>query len=1259
MLSLFTRVMKYCHHSLSSFSSAILIVFVLLATIFFSAGIVAQPRQTITDGNTRTLLRIGTEQGLSSRSVTAMVQDKDGFYWIGTQNGLNRYDGVEMTVYTAKDDSLSLPDNAITHLHLDKQGRLWVATQSGLALYNRTTQTFTTYLEGRTVADIAEDSGGTLWLILRVLGTKTQSICAFEPDNAVEEIFEAGQKGLRSTIVNDIYEDTQKGLWIATANGLYRFDRKKRMFTAFLLDQSATAFAKEPSSRVQTLSAIGSALWIGTDAGLACIPDVSKGAIAGAVVWYPTASMKGGVLALHQWENSLYAGVVQAGTSANTLRFCRVSDIVPTSSRQNNAPINIETTNAVSMLLLDGKMQRSRMAHDNQGNVWWGMGDGVIVFQPKNNTLRWEELPTISIAAPVVSTVVDALSQIPVFARTNVGVERFVPNRLTFQHWSASGQTFPANPATGTTARLRTAQNASFSGMLSSVSSSPQLLSQSVSSLLQTRKGEIWIGYRSGVGASRLDPKSGVIKHFRHDAAGAQSVSGLGGQTSISALYEDKSSAVWLGAYTADRWSGEGNVFTHFPVLPGQIVPITAFAEDKRGGFWVGSAFGISLLDRTSGKVVRFINKPNNDNSLGNNIVTAMLLDTLSASEAGLLWIGHERGLDRFDPHRKQFQHLQANSVQVNSVQVNSSKTSLLLASAVTCLYFDKRTLWVGTRSGLYRLDAASGAILEHFVKAEGVEQGLPDNHVAAIVGDKKGNLWISTRRGISRITRTGDATTFRHFTVNDGLVDVEFLDRAALCDNEGRLYFGSASGLTVFHPDNITPSSCKPKAVLTEYRVLNNLREFPSVAQDALEISYDDNVVTFHFSAPDISGEAEKFRYAYKLEGFDGAWINAGSLRQAKYTSLPAGEYTFCVKTANGDGVWNDDGVRLRVVVMPPWWRSLWFYLVVGCLTTLTVWAVYSWRVYAIQKKNRELEQLVDERTHLLQEANTEISRQLEILDEQAKEIEVANSRLQETNLALDHTIADLKETQTQLVQSERLNAAGMLTAGVMHEINNPNASVSSALELVEQRLIGLQSYFFSMLDERDHATPEAQKFVVMVGNLKELLNVALNGAFRIKNIVAVLQGFTKHQHDGKTHNSVAEEIHTTVTMFRYQFKDVEVEEKIPMGWRVEGSWSELNQAMLNLLVNAGQAGATKIAIIADPTKNGTMKLRVTDNGKGMSKDVLSRIFEPFFSTKSVGNSGLGLSITKKIIEQHGGEIEVQSEEGQGTTFIVILPSH
>lgn len=1178
------------------------------------------------------LVRISTEQGLSSRALTSAVQDRSGFLWFGTQNGLNRYDGVTTTVFSAiVGDTTTLPDNAVTHLHEDKRGRLWVATKSGLALYQSGRRAFTTFLRGQSVADITEDSRGVLWLTLRSVGTKTNALCLFNPETAEEVRFEEAAHGLRSAYLYDVLEDKRGTVWLGTANGLYKYNRTTANFTAFLTDTASSgAFAKALKSHVHALCEdMQGTLWIGTDGGLGRCADREKGTIE----WFRT---DGGVLALHcDRQGALWAAIVQAGAVANTLRFERVSEgIRERMSAQtmgsmgkelgNNSGKN-NATSTVPIVLLEGKIQRHRMAVDSAGTLWWGVGNGVIAFCANNSTLNLllndVQSPT-RIASPVVAAVVDKESNVPFFIRANQGVERFTEvHSSLFRHYAANN---------------------------AHTSSAIPLLSARVSALYEAADGALWIGYANGAGASRYDRKSGTTTHFRQDPANPASVSGLGGETSVAAFLNDKRGQMWLGVYAADRWNGGNQGFTHFPVMQGQIVPVTAFVEDRFGTFWVGSKLGLAILDRTTGRVQRFVNKPNDETSLGNNVVNALLED-----RAGRLWIAHEGGLDRYDAKTKQFQHFRA----------DASNPQSLLASAVTCLHEDMQgRFWVGTRGGLHLFDREKGVVAARYLGRAGTN-GLPDSHIASLVSDTRGALWISTPRGLCRFVPEKNA--FRTYNASDGLPDGEFLDRAAVRTSDGALWFGSASGITTFHPDSILPNLHPPTVVLTEVRKFGVPAvlavSLPTLVAEGrpLELGYDDKVVSIDYAALDFAGDAAKAHYAYKLEGFDTDWLYVGGQREAKYTNLPPGTYTLRVKAANGDGVWNESGVSLRVMVLPPWWLAWWFLSLVGCFVVAAFWGVYRWRVRSIQQRNKELERLVDERTDLLQSANTEVGRQLEILHVQAQEIEIANAQLQEINLELDHTVTELKGTQAQLVQSERLNAAGMLTAGVMHEINNPNSSVFSALELVEGRLDGLERHFLAMLDERDRGLPEATGFVGMISKTREILAVALNGSERIKNIVAALQGFTKHQHDGRSKNNIAAEIHTTVTMFCYQFKDVCVEESIPTDWRIEGMWAELNQAILNLLVNAAQAGATKIAIIADPVRNGTITIRIVDNGDGMDTETQTRIFEPFFTTRSVGNSGLGLSITQKIIERHGGSITVESRAGDGTTFQITLPAH
>lgn len=334
-----------------------------------------------------------------------------------------------------------------------------------------------------------------------------------------------------------------------------------------------------------------------------------------------------------------------------------------------------------------------------------------------------------------------------------------------------------------------------------------------------------------------------------------------------------------------------------------------------------------------------------------------------------------------------------------------------------------------------------------------------------------------------------------------------------------------------------------------------------------------------------------------------------------------------------------------------------------VGTLTQVFNQMVGNLRVYIAQIHQQTFElgllnnQLNDNNLDLAA-ANEEIQRQVEVQAEQAREIELANTELQEKNMALDEAMKELQAAQSQLVQSERMNAAGMLTAGVMHEINNPNAAILSALYETEQTIQKIQHYFFALLDESSKHTKRAQNFAALCSDADQTLAVANKAAQRVKNIVANLQNFTKHQRDGMYSVNLPDEVASTVEIFRYQFKEIAVQMEMENDIRIIGNAGELNQVFLNLMVNAAQAGASSIAVRARKIADGqTITLEIADNGRGMDEHVKKHIFEAFFSTKGTGNSGLGLSISKQIIERHGASLHVESRIGTGTTFTLIFP--
>ena len=308
-------------------------------------------------------------------------------------------------------------------------------------------------------------------------------------------------------------------------------------------------------------------------------------------------------------------------------------------------------------------------------------------------------------------------------------------------------------------------------------------------------------------------------------------------------------------------------------------------------------------------------------------------------------------------------------------------------------------------------------------------------------------------------------------------------------------------------------------------------------------------------------------------------------------------------------------------------------------------------------EQQKRELAQKLQHqeqtRNTELARANEEISRQNVILEEQSREIELTNTHLNEVIIELDTALYDLKETQTQLVASERVGAVGLLTAGVMHEINNPNAAIYAALEQMQLKASDVRIFFMSLLDDTGKESPEAKRFTTMTADMERMIAIALEGSNRVKHIVSSLRSFTKHQEDGVKSASLAQELASTVEMFRYQFKEVSVQQDFGSDTSIEANFGEINQVVLNLLVNAAQAGATSIHL-ASTTNEDSVSVSVRDNGKGIPPEVVSRMFEPFYTTKGSGNSGLGLSISKKILERHGATMHIESEMGKGTTFTI-----
>jgi two-component system, NtrC family, sensor kinase len=305
-------------------------------------------------------------------------------------------------------------------------------------------------------------------------------------------------------------------------------------------------------------------------------------------------------------------------------------------------------------------------------------------------------------------------------------------------------------------------------------------------------------------------------------------------------------------------------------------------------------------------------------------------------------------------------------------------------------------------------------------------------------------------------------------------------------------------------------------------------------------------------------------------------------------------------------------------------------------------------------------LAETFNQMTYQLHLASQTLQSRLEFEQEQAE-------RIQKKNLELDAALTEIKEVQSRLIESERMSMAGQLTAGIMHEINNPNAAIDAALSMVIKESQELERFFLSLVPPEDQQGAEAQYFSQHALKLRETAGVAQSSSRRIDAIVKNLRTFSKHQQKNHVYGDIIPEINTTLQIFSYQFVEVRVRNLLPKLLKIQADFGKINQVVLNLMINAAQSGASEIilsckifpdaAVVGTGSEPRFVDISFADNGKGISPELQRRIFEPFFSTKGAGNSGLGLSISRTILEDHGGELWIDSSALQGSIFVVRLP--
>lgn len=546
------------------------------------------------------------------------------------------------------------------------------------------------------------------------------------------------------------------------------------------------------------------------------------------------------------------------------------------------------------------------------------------------------------------------------------------------------------------------------------------------------------------------------------------------------------------------------------------------------------------------------------------------------------------------------------------------------------------QNIWFSTAKGLAVLRKGKDSL-----RVVDINDGMPYASCFEVLEDQFGYFWLPTNLGVIKANRAeilaylDDPNKKIQWTMldeGDGLVNQQFVGaRHSIIGSDKKLYFPNISGLVVMNPGKIEKNPNKPKLVINGLSVDGKFY----APDSGITIPPGDHRYLISYSAMSFLAP-EKVQIKFRLLGYDQDWILSKGDRRAIYTNLPPGEHVFEMIAANNDGVWADAPVQFRFIIQPKFYQTTWFKILAALALLGLIWLIVRWKTSATRQRNQELEKEVTKRTE-------QISRQKH---------------------ELENMVTTLQSTQKQLIQQEKMASLGELTAGIAHEIQNPLNFINNFSELNKE-----------LIDELKAEPDPAEKDQILGDIVSNLDKVLFHG----KRADSIVKSMLQHSHS-KTGEKEPTDINALADEYlRLSFHGLRAKDKnFQSDFSIDADPSiaqisivrqDISRVLLNIINNAFYAVHDKAQkadesykpLVSVRTKKEANKVVVTieDNGDGIPENIIHKIFQPFFTTKPTGHgTGLGLSMSYDIIKSQGGDIQVSSEPGKGTTFTIQLPA-
>lgn len=940
-----------------------------------------------------------------------------------------------------------------------------------------------------------------------------------------------------NAFANILYQDKDGYIWIGNKHGFDKFNSSTGIFTHF----KTYPAEMETITNNNVLSICEDnegVLWIGTGDGL-----------------YKFFKHTGKILKTILRPESINSNIINAIYKDNegSLWFGTSSGLDKYDPKSGNF---IHHWNNSNLYNTSSDYYVNTIFEDKSGILWLGTRNGVVAFDPiKMTSVRYIQCKAIA-----VSSICEDEYGTLWFGTSGNGLYAFDKKTFKYSQYNHSPEertSISSNVITSVfKERSGTIWITTIDGGINKINRVKQPFKKypfdTVKKIVRGNNNKLWIGTAEGWYIFYPENEKIIPYSFGSDEL----------------VEEEKSGDLWIGTFSSGVYKRDpiGRI-TNFYTSPGEEITrrILCMWKEPDGTTWIGTAAGsVYKIDPNQTHLKKIVQNT--------GTVKDLYLD-----EFGIMWIGYyDGGLICYDTKN----NVVVRKYFPDSQNPNSTKSQTFLE-----ILEDKfGTLWFATDEGLGKYTRSTDSLIYYNEK-----DGLPMDLVWSILEDDHDNIWLSTRKGISKFNSA--TKNFKNYDESYGLPENGLSNIYGCKTDNGEMYFGYPGGIVRFHPDSIINNPFIPPVVITAVKNLDNSVPI----EKEIQLSYDENFLSFEFVALSYLSP-ERNQYAHKMEGIDTGWVYSGARRFASYPNLEPGEYIFRVKASNNDGVWNEVGTSVAIIISPPWWKTWWAYLFYSCCFVFALYGIRRYEMNRISYKNQ---------------------------------------------VKVDKVILHEKE------ETEKLKSR--FFANISHEFRTPLTLILGPAE----KIISKESK--NIVKDAGTIKRNAQRLLQLVNQLLDLSRLEA-GKYKLQaskwNIVSFVKGITL------SFESLSESKDITLKLQAER-------DHIELYFDKEKMIKILSNILSNAFKFTLEDGRITVSVreIKNQNKSEAVEIKIKDSGIGIPKEDIPKLFDRFYQvdsslTKEHEGTGIGLALTKELVELHHGKISVESKLGEWTEFTLNFPA-